>query len=307
MPKEITHWLIAQEVLLTLPQDSTLRSILSAHRNLYSTSAILLDTPYYCLGRQCHKVKKSADHLHNLQSNTFEPLTQLLEAKSYLSFGAELSFISGIISHIIADSIFHPFVSALSGPESGLKSLNNTALHRHIETEIDLIFLKESQLFGGNLLRTHVMNLEVHKNDLATVLAIFFGMHDKQSCLLMKKSLRNHCLIQSLFYKKWPTWPLIWLNILKLCPTEHILALYYTYAKKKPPVLNCQPVTYQHPVSADTVSMTVEGLKSRAVEEISVIFSLLATAETRKELKNKLSKLKGPNLITGKYVHDSST
>ena len=197
-------------------------------------------------------------------------------------------------------------VCALTAPESGPESINNTARHRLLETEIDLVFLKKSQLLGGNLLRTYVENIEVHKDDFAAVLALFFDLHDKKSRLLMKKSLRDHCLVQSLFFKKWPTWPLILLNTIKPGIAAHILALSYSYAKRNPPVLNNLPVTYKHPDSGQPVSTTIEQLKTKAVEEILTIFSALETAGTRLELKNQLNKLNGPNLITGKSVQGNS-
>jgi hypothetical protein len=308
MPKELTHWLIAQESLLALPPNSPVKLILAEYYNLFFAAAVLPDTPYYCVGKKCIQVKHAVDYFHAAhQTNSFAPLTRVLETKPHLSFEAELSFTAGIISHIIADSVFHPFVSSLSGPESGQASRKNTARHRRLETEIDLLFMRKSILIGGNmLLRTYVDNLEVHIDDLAVVLAVFFDSDNRLPPKIMKKSLRDHCLIQSLFYKKWPTIPLRILNMIKQDCTNHLLALSYRDTEKLPPLLNDQPIKYKHPWTGHVLSTTMEHLKEEAVEKISPYLSMLQTVTNRLELKNTLKKLNGPSLITGLFGPENS-
>ena len=49
MPKEITHWILAEKAYRTLETKSGLKAIIKQYKNLYLAGAVIMDTPFYLL------------------------------------------------------------------------------------------------------------------------------------------------------------------------------------------------------------------------------------------------------------------
>ena len=63
MPKEYTHWVLAEKVLQNAPE--RIKRMLSRNRQLYYLGAVAPDTPYYYLfGKDRARFKNAADFLH---------------------------------------------------------------------------------------------------------------------------------------------------------------------------------------------------------------------------------------------------
>jgi hypothetical protein len=142
MPKEITHWLIADEVL----RHPDLKCVAGQYRDndlrhIVYLGAILHDASYYTLGRKRSRALQLADRLHGASGeDTFELLRFALPMlRSEPNNYALRAFLFGATTHICADGIFHPYIYWYSG---NLFASPHHAWQRHraLESALDLAF-----------------------------------------------------------------------------------------------------------------------------------------------------------------------
>lgn len=148
MPKEITHWLIADEVAKTIAASDKIFCARGLRPYLY-IGAVLHDTPYYRLGRLRPDALQLADRLHGAAGeDTFNVIRcgiQAVRQQSLLNNqnleNAYRALLLGMITHICADTVFHPFVYYVSG---NLHTLPHQAWrnHRRLESALDLTFCR---------------------------------------------------------------------------------------------------------------------------------------------------------------------
>jgi hypothetical protein len=146
MPKEVTHWLLAESVL---------------HRCRNEASHLALDEPFaletVCGGASYHDVfyyvprkrglppfSHVSDFLHGSRGeNTFAVLYALVkDCINFPNHPMLPTFLLGVITHICADVAFHPFIYWASGNWRGKESLFvSQRQHRALESMIDHLFL----------------------------------------------------------------------------------------------------------------------------------------------------------------------
>jgi Zinc dependent phospholipase C len=138
MPKELTHWLVAQATMREcgIPQQ---------HNDLVQLGAIFPDAPYYTLGKQRSRALQLADRLHGASGeDTFSMVQDCIEILRAIPRESSLAsslraFLLGAITHLCTDAVFHPFVYFASGNfhiNSNLAWRN----HRALESALDLAF-----------------------------------------------------------------------------------------------------------------------------------------------------------------------
>jgi hypothetical protein len=148
MPKEITHWLVADKVIERLERESSsMQDIVRAMReypDFVYLGAILHDAPYYVLGSQRSDAVRCADRLHGASGeNTFELLHAIAERITRPSpvttrlLRPFHALLLGAITHICTDCIFHPVIYYASGnlhrsPDVAWRN------HRALESSLDL-------------------------------------------------------------------------------------------------------------------------------------------------------------------------
>jgi hypothetical protein len=142
MPKEVTHWLIAHQVATSL-QGTPAGEAAEAFPNCLLLGAILHDAPYYARGRSCREMMKViADAIHGKGHDVFA----LIENVAAMTVktdnaGPELALLVGMISHIAADSCFHPLIYHETGNYDDPDPVRRTRavqLHRRFETILDV-------------------------------------------------------------------------------------------------------------------------------------------------------------------------
>lgn len=142
MPKEITHWLIVDEVL----RNPDLTNLAVQYRDndlrhIAYLGAILHDAPYYVLGRRRSRALQLADRLHGAAGeDTFELLRSALPIlRSKPNNHVFRAFLLGATTHICSDGIFHPYIYWHSG---NVFTAPNHAWqqHRAFESALDLAF-----------------------------------------------------------------------------------------------------------------------------------------------------------------------
>jgi len=146
MPKEMTHWLVAERAAGEL-ESTALGRVAAGQPNLLKIGAILPDILFYLrwpgLNRRFGRL---ADRIHGVDGeDTFETLTGVLAAAGRSARPDPwLALAVGLASHVFTDAVFHPLVHYHSGdlrhPDQRAKSQSIQA-HRRLETAVD-IYLK---------------------------------------------------------------------------------------------------------------------------------------------------------------------
>ena len=133
MPKELTHWWLADQARLRLPPDSPLRELLDQHLHCYLLGAVLPDTLLHPLPPP-HRARaiQLANNFHNPRTHSYLPLIRLFDHTPEPD-AATLACLLGIASHIEADAGLHPFVYSQCGEDLGM--------HYRLETDLDLWLL----------------------------------------------------------------------------------------------------------------------------------------------------------------------
>jgi hypothetical protein len=167
MPKEITHWLIAEAVMeryhskensekpittltSTLTATPTTQTLPAFDHDLVLLGASFHDVMYYVPKHPSAPAYTAlADYLHGSRGeDTWEPLRLL--AKDYLrhddaSHRADIrSFMLGMVTHICADIAFHPYIYWAAGNWHGKGLFAAQRKHRLLEGAIDLYLLQKS-------------------------------------------------------------------------------------------------------------------------------------------------------------------
>lgn len=147
MPKEITHLIVADEVLRALPKAE--RSAILRHRHLYDLGSTSPDLFYYDLPfpfelLESTEVFSERIHGRSGEDNMAHVLWMLREMKEHPAEGG-LAFIAGYLTHTASDAVFHPMVYSMTGnyyAEDAAERKRSRARHRVLETSLDLYLLE---------------------------------------------------------------------------------------------------------------------------------------------------------------------
>lgn len=296
MPKEITHWLIAEEVFNGLDNTSYLKKIISCHKNLYLLGAVLPDSLLYMkFGKDAAAIRKRTNEIHNA-TDTFYFLKKYMDEYTGTVPDAEVALLSGIITHFCADSVFHPFTYFFGGREE--------AKHFTLETYTDLYFKGKKIPSHKYLFKNVLKSVEVDTDQLIeAVYKIFFKARkiDKES---IKKMFTQHSFMQSQFDRMTPGIILQCINLLPGINMANYLGLFYPAFKPEPGTFLNRKYDYQHPVTGENLSSTLDELKKRTVDLVVSLFNGMYTGNTLH--KETLSTLHGNanTGLPGKTIHD---
>lgn len=134
MPKELTHWIVAEEALRALPDGSRLKALLKHHHNCYLAGAVLPDTLLHLFQGPYAKTALSlANDFHDCPGNCFAPLIALEEKQNGKLPDDDFACLIGVVAHCQADSVFHPFVYSRVGDDMGQHYALETALDLYLQ------------------------------------------------------------------------------------------------------------------------------------------------------------------------------
>ena len=167
MPKEITHWLIAEAVSKRL-EGTFLEEPLRRNPNLLHIGAIIHDAPYYYLkGDFDSRFGSLPTKLHGTVEDAVELIESLL--RYLLGLPEELkerltAFLVGLITHLYADALMHPLIFYLTGPYDAQEPRRRTAArqdHRMLETLIDMCLAGGYHKVRGHSLAAYIRDAEM--------------------------------------------------------------------------------------------------------------------------------------------------
>lgn len=195
MPKEITHWIIADRIHQQM-KDCPLKSCLTQNIHMYYIGAVALDTPYYLTGRNRGFFQALASRLHgNNGENTYDPVYRY-----FISYDREIpqsvyAFLCGVITHIMIDSAFHPLVYYLTGdyndPDPELRS-QAIVKHRQWEAGLDLHISETFFIQDPGWLRRTINSIKIDPDVLLDNLCMLYFSSPGACRSQVKRALHLH-------------------------------------------------------------------------------------------------------------------
>ena len=279
MPKEITHWAVAQKAADRAPEPYV-KQIIKDNMSLYLAGAVLVDSPYYAfIGGDKNLFDKAGARLHGMGGES--PFAAVLRIPAIVKGrGADqaLAFTLGALTHIIADSVFHPMVYYLTGdyddPDAA-KRKKAVMLHRLLETWMDVWFARSVKLEnGGFLLRSTV---GAHRGTRAfTQLAssMFFGREDMSAPA--RVAVASHAIIQASFKRRWIASLVSFYGRMARRDMGEFTVLFYPQMTAKPPSFFSGPIRYKNPFTGETFEESLETMGERATQACAVWFNAIA-------------------------------
>ena len=276
MPKELTHWHIAREVLQRgVP--AQVGEIIANNLDLYYIGAIAHDIGFYDLSKpNAANIERVANQLHGVDGeNTLDPLIQMMErALNQNNQRTQLAFLLGMLTHFVADSTFHPMVYFMSGnyfakdPEEREKAVFR---HRLLETAIDQRLETVDPLEDSfDLIHLWRETSEIGREAFELLVGQYAFQKDKSMRSHFQKAWRNHRLLQTVFCWSAPCHILALYRRFGHPSLEKYEALFYSQT------LNLaffnSSLNWQHPVTGAPYAMTLEELYDQSVEKVITLF-----------------------------------
>ncbi len=289
MPKELTHWMLAEKSLELLDSAGALHELIVAHRDLYLAGAVLPDTLLHLFyGPWSKQALTLADHFHDTADNSFTPL---IEAEATFPAGMPaplMACLLGIICHMQADIVLHPFVYAHSGVE-------DIARHYRVETDIDAHVVQTCRVRSGRRLAEMVQ--PANRAHLITALSLVFDPCATLPQAALEQSLGLHCSLQGMYDSTF--WKLVALG-LALLPLRFFRKnshLFYPlrHGERNGSRFKGQS-SWRHPVTGEQVNKSLDELLEEAVRSTVAV---LRRIERSGSLAKALSDPPGSNLLTG--------
>lgn len=217
MPKEITHWIIADGVCEGL-KGGPLGDAAIENPNCLMVGAVFHDALFYLpRNRGNLPFLAVADRLHGEKGeDTYRIIRDLAFAiKKSKKPGPLMAFLVGAASHIQADSLFHPLVFAMTGDyfdPDPIRKTKAVRAHRRLEALLDLYFCKgDLEVIKGYSLGRYLNKAEapctcLFAHALATM-KMEEGLHGLDDAIgrafktfaFMQRCFVNKCLSYMLF------------------------------------------------------------------------------------------------------------
>jgi Zinc dependent phospholipase C len=291
MPKEMTHWVLAERSLAALSSDSSLRAIIRDHHETYLGGAVLPDTLLHLIrGPYTKTALELAHRFHDSAGCSYTPL---IAAERRYPDGLPpdlMACLLGVIAHMQADIVFHPFVYAQSGTD-------DIGRHYQVETGIDCHFMCQETAPVVKRL-SELLSPAVH-DALITVCSLLFDPEGLLPHTAIDQALKLHCRFQAMYDRT--HWKLAVRLAAHLAgpPFDRQRHLFYPLTGRRGTGSSGNDaVEWRHPVSGRSRRTSIEELAEEAVQRIKAAFERIETAGS---LSLALTGSPGENLLTGMH------
>ncbi len=297
MPKEITHWILAEKVYRHLDDASPLKKIIVSHKNLYMAGAVIADTPFYSgvYEKSGGVTEQSGQKFHDNPLNSYEPLTRVVAHYAPEIPEDVLSLLLGIVSHIHADSSFHPLVYYLSGFNTPDKKKKASTIHHTLEAFLDIYYIERFQLQNKGFFSEVLNNIEMEERRFMSILSHLFSIEQTR----IKKAVKIHSLIQKRFDENIVKILLRLLNAIPGADLEFYLSSFYPLRRPESDSMFRYPFYYRHPVTGEEFRHSVKDLEKKMIQETLKVFGFIESGMEKNAVAEAFFQLKGPNLYTG--------
>jgi hypothetical protein len=275
MPKEITHWLIAEQAVERLAEDSLLGSSARKAMNVVRLGAIFHDVLYYLTDIPArHPARQVPDTLHGVMgSDTYKIIRALAQAYYHHRDTPQLlAFLVGVMSHIQADVVFHPMVYHVSGnPFDRATKSRATRHHRAFESVIDMIVCHSTHTDKRFHLRQFLRSAETDMQILYRIL--YQGFTTVPEATLAHHTMRAYNRLG--VFRKLETSPImnaIHRAMKSILPTSlrEILCLGYDETllihAQEQGIEQSAEILYRHPVDNTPQSHSIDNLMEESIQ-----------------------------------------
>jgi len=290
MPKELTHWILAERAYAGLDAGSPLRGIIEAHRGHYLAGAVLPDTLMHIFrGPHARTALELSKRFHDAGGNSYAPL---IRAEGQYPDGLPpnlLASLLGVLAHMQADIAFHPFVFAVAG-------IRDMGRHYRLETAIDVNLILRGAVLPARRLGDLVTAQT--RDDLVTACSILFDPEVELSRSTMERALDLHCRFQGIFGRT--SWKILAriLGSLPGSPLREKRHLFYPIVMSRDDEMITGQGEWRHPVTGERRSSSVAELADQAVRRTVAVLERIGE---RGSLVAALADPPGENLLTGMY------
>ncbi len=296
MPKELTHLIIAEASRKTFAgkhTGSAFGNLLEQYRDHFLWGSVMHDIAFFAsASKDGDIVKKKGLAIHgNPDHDTFRPLTSLACDFDRTGSPETTAMTAGALTHMVADTLFHPFVYYFSG--------NDLARHFRLEALLDTHLWDRQQQWIEPL-----STLSLYKNlkkDLASLvrhLTIFLGLPPSFSPELLK-ALKLHDFTLKLFRSR-PGYALF--RLIALFHSQEFknkAQLFYPAGMVFPTPFFDHDFSYKQPVTGETLTANIDRLIETAVQRVCSVFERFDHALSERRLSTVFEGLAPASLETG--------
>lgn len=289
MPKELAHWILAEQAHARLSPDNPLKGMIAAHRDLYLAGAVLPDTLLHLFcGPHARTALALANRFHDASGNSYAPL---IRAGGRFPGGLPpdmMSTLLGILAHMQADIVFHPYVFAVAG-------IDGMGRHYRMETAIDVSLVHSGMLMPARHLKELVAPRTVET--LVSACCLIFDPEGEISRRTMERALSLHCRFQSMYDRT--VWKIA-ASIIGLLPgplqgKQH---LFYPLDISMEDAILTGQNEWRHPVTGELRATGIEELANQAVQRSAALMERIGETGS---LAAALTDPPGENLLTGMH------
>ena len=295
MPKEYTHWYLAELCRNALPDLSSgrfgnLAHLLERNCNAYLIGAVAPDLLFYA--KNAAQFRNEADLIHGLRGeDTFEPVRAMLRAEAVKGLNEPvIALACGILTHIATDATFHPLVYYFAADSIARHWSFETCMDLHVQT---LRALPNEGLFS-RLVEAPGTDLGLLSRALCRY---FFGSADEHPGAVHAALLRE-ARVQKLFYSRLAA-SILAAGTVLLPGLRNLLGLSYAGMRGQSLSSFAAPIEYKHPVTCEEQHTSFEELASEAIRRAADMVTALWRSIDSPDPAAGLSGMRGPSLETG--------
>jgi hypothetical protein len=290
MPKELTHWMLAERAYAVLGTGNPMKGIIEANHDLYLAGAVLPDTLMHLFrGPHAATALALARRFHDPEGNSYAPL---IRAEERFPDGLPpdlLATLLGVLAHMQADIVFHPYVFAVAG-------ISAKGRHYRLETAIDVSLMRS----GWTPPARHLCDLitPVTKETLVSACCLLFDPGEELSRRSMAHALQLHCSFQSKYDSTFWKVTARLLGSLPGSPLREKQHLFYPLnMQREDEMITGQP-QWLHPVTGEQRCTRIEELADQAVQQAAAAMERIGEMGS---LSAALADPPGANLLTGMH------
>jgi hypothetical protein len=271
MPKEVTHFLIAEKIMETLEKDSFWQPFLQ-HKSTIMLGSVFQDSLYYLPEKEMtDEIRNLPDRFHGDHG---EDTFYVIKGLQVISHEQEqvVAFVIGMASHLFADAVFHPFVYYFSGNYFDRDEARRSEAirnHRKIEGLMDVYFCNgftgiRPYSVAGFLQSTGTDNLELFKCITEGV-----EMKDKSIELgaVVHAAFERFARVQRFFNNPLLRTVFPFVEPVVSDHSKELLALFYSVRSKKYIQKLAGDIHFQNPLTGEEFHTSMNNMFNEAVSQ----------------------------------------
>ncbi len=293
MPKEITHWTLAEKAV-RLADNRFIKEVIANNRFLYLLGAVSPDTPYYQTSPVTTDLYEEVGRrLHGINANgAFEPLAYVAGIYEEITHGA-LAFLLGVISHLVVDGEYHPLIYHFSGNSHSAnrnEMLRASYRHRLLETYLDLHYYGDVEPANGYSVYRAYKGKEMGGDEFFDLLGAFYFDNRAAHRRHTVNAMRAHCFWQWCFKREWLTYAATLASKISPLVVGHYAALFYPRMKPvRSPFFNGK-ISYKNHATGSRHMESIKDIEERSINSIVRHFDMVTENRDAKSLANIFSR-----------------